>query len=131
MNEWQDSAVYHVGDGFAHFGLPSQPGTLRPDKIKDDLVRASNKRGTVTFTQTGCDSRIAQIFFNTDDNSHLDSRGFAPIGEVIDGDMDVVDRFYSGYGTRPSVKQIVQEGNKYLDEEFPKLSKVKSVEVVA
>mmetsp|Transcript_136376 Transcript_136376/g.291238 ORF Transcript_136376/g.291238 Transcript_136376/m.291238 type:complete len:235 (+) Transcript_136376:71-775(+) len=129
LNEYEDSAVYHVDDGFAHFGLPTEPGTLRPPAIKDDLVRTGNKRGTLTFTQSGSGTRIAQLFFNTADNSHLDSRGFAPIGEVLDDGMDVVDRFYRGYGNQPKVETILQQGNKYLEEEYPKLSKIKSVEV--
>lgn len=129
LNEYEDSAVYHVDEGFAHFGLPSQTGTLRPPAIKDDLVRTGNKRGTLTFTQSGSGTRIAQLFFNTADNTHLDSKGFAPIGEVLDDGMDVVDRFYNGYGKQPKVENILQEGNSYLEEEFPKLSKIKSVEV--
>jgi len=131
LDEYEDSVVYHVDDGFAHFGLPAETGTLRPPAIKDDIVRTGNKRGTLTFTQMGSGTRTSQLFFNTEDNTHLDSKGFAPIGEVLGNGMDVVDRLYSGYGKQPSVESILMQGNKYLKEDFPNLSKIKSVEVSA
>jgi peptidyl-prolyl cis-trans isomerase A (cyclophilin A) len=128
IGELDDAAVFHVDKATAQFGLPAQP-TLTPAKIKDDLVRTSNRRGTLTFAQSGHNSRVNQLFFNTKDNGVLDSKGFAPIGEVLDDGMDVADQLYDGYGKRPKRDVIVSEGNKYLDENFPKLSKIKSVEV--
>jgi peptidyl-prolyl cis-trans isomerase A (cyclophilin A) len=127
IGELDNAAVFHVDKATAQFGLPAEP-TLTPAKIKDDHVRTSNRRGTLTFAQSGHNSRVNQLFFNTKDNGLLDSKGFAPIGEVLDG-MDVVDQLYDGYGKRPKRDEILAEGNKYLDEHFPKLSKIKSVEV--
>jgi len=127
IGEMKDSAVFHVDEDFAHFGLPATP-ILEPDHIPDDRVRASNRRGTLTFAQFGKDSRVNQLFFNKDDNSKLDRIGFAPIGEVVEG-MDVVDQLYAGHGNRPERGEILEAGNKYLDQKFPKLSKIRSVEV--
>jgi len=128
MGEFEDSAVFHVSKKTAHFGLPAKP-TLIPDHIKDDFVRVGNRRGTLTFNQDG--GRVNQLFFNTADNDRmLDLKGYAPIGEVLEG-MDIVDGFYSGYGTRPSRLEIKMQGNEYLDKQFPKLSKIKSVEIEA
>merc|ERR1719436_1167553 len=91
MGELEDAAVFHVKDTTAHFGLPAKP-SLTPDHIKQDKVRVANRRGTLTFSQNEHGSRVNQLFFNTADNDHvLDRKGYAPIGEVLEG-MDVVDR---------------------------------------
>lgn len=131
IQDLEDSVVYHVDEDMARFGLPADPTLLRPDMIKDDLVRTSNSRGTLTFAQRGPDTRISEMFFNKDNNGHLDRRGFAPIGEVLGDGMEVIDRLYQGYGTSPSITGILTEGNQYLDSEYPKLSRIESVEVHA
>jgi len=128
IGDLEDAAVYHVTGQAAHFGLPASP-SLEPAPIKDDIVRAENKRGTLTFKPSGM-ARVNEMFFNKEDNTWLDRQGYAPIGEVVEG-MDVVDRLYAGYGKRPNRHDIKMEGNKYLDEDFPKLSKIVAVEVSA
>ena len=76
---------------------------------------------------------------NNDDNSGLFGPGrkikFSPFGEVIDG-MDVVDKFYSGYGegspkgSGPSQSKMEEFGGDYVDKEFPLLSFFTKVEFV-
>jgi peptidyl-prolyl cis-trans isomerase A (cyclophilin A) len=128
MGEMEDSAVFHVDEETADFGLPATP-SLVPDKIRDDLVRTSNRRGTLTFAQVaGMNGRVNQLFFNKADNGDLDKKGYAPIGEIVDG-MDVIDKLYDGYSFRPKISEIRSAGNAYLDKEFPLLSKIKKVEV--
>jgi peptidyl-prolyl cis-trans isomerase A (cyclophilin A) len=128
MGEMENSAVFHVDKEVADFGLPAKP-MLVPDKIRDDIVRTSNRRGTLTFAQTaGMNGRVNQLFFNKADNGDMDKLGYSPIGEVVSG-MDVVDALYGGYGDRPKISEVRSFGNSYLDKEFPKLSKIKKVEV--
>lgn len=129
IGEFDDAAVFHVNDNFAHFGLPAEP-LLRPSAINDDIVRVSNRRGTLTFASNGPDGRINQLFFNKKDAPLLDGHGYAPIGEVVDDGMEIVDKLYSGYGNSPDRSAIELHGNKYLDSEFPKLSKIKKVEIM-
>ena len=71
----------------------------RGQALKDDPVKVTNARGTVVFATAGPNSRTTQIFINTrpQGNAFLDNQGFSPIGRVIEG-MDIVDRFYAGYG---------------------------------
>lgn len=62
-------------------------------------------------------------------------QGFSPIGEVLPagdgyGGMEVVDQFYSGYGELPNQSKIREEGEEYLEKEFPKLSYFVSAQFV-
>jgi len=97
--------------------------------ILDDPVKRSNERGTVTFAMSGPNTRTTQIFFNKIDNSRLDDEMFAPFGKVVAG-MENVDRIYSGYGELPDQGRIADQGNSYLDTNFPKLSYVKSAKLI-
>ena len=76
-------------------------------------------------------ARTTQFFINTADNTYLKDHGaFAPFGRVITG-MDVVKKFYTGYGEGaphgqgPSQGKIAREGNTYLKSKFPKLDYIK------
>merc|ERR1719506_3123496 len=98
---------------------------------KDDVARASNKRGRVSFTGFYGAKRVNELFINYKDNSDLDMKGVAPIGEVLDNGMDVLDKLYDGYGAAPSQELVKKDGNEYLDKEFPRLPKIKMVSVSA
>jgi cyclophilin family peptidyl-prolyl cis-trans isomerase len=70
------------------------------------------------------------VYINLVDNVRLDSTGFAPFGEVVEG-MEVVDAIYSGYGEssggglrRGDHSRIVAEGNAYLDDTFQRLDRL-------
>ncbi|HSP33696.1 MAG TPA: peptidylprolyl isomerase, partial [Thermoanaerobaculia bacterium] len=92
---------FRVRAGYiAQFGLHPDPKVIagwKQKTIADDPVKHTNSRGTLAFAMTGPNTRATQIYINLKGNPQLDEQGFAPFGEVVDG-MDVVDRFYSGYG---------------------------------
>jgi homoserine O-acetyltransferase len=85
----------------------------------------------VSFAFAAPDGRTTQVFINLGDNSAtLDVEGFVPFGKVIAG-MDAVDSLYSGYGETSgggirAGKQapLFDEGNPYLDREFPLLDRI-------
>jgi len=91
---------------------------------------ATGRKGV---TSSGIDSRTTQIFVSLGDNRVLDKKGFSPFGEVVHG-MEVVDELYSGYGEGaprghgPDQNKIQKRGNAYLQEHFPLLSYVETVE---
>lgn len=141
MGFFDNSRFFRVRSGFiAQFGIPGDPkvaAAWRNRTIADDAVRQSNTRGFVTYAMTGPNTRTTQLFINTGDNSRLDKEGFAPIGKVISG-MEVVDRLYAGYGEASGggmrggkQGKIFEEGNAYLDREFPLLDRLFSARVVA
>lgn len=112
-------------------GDPKIQARWRDRNIPDDPMRdISNKRGTITFANSGPGTRTAQVFINFKDNPGLDAqRTFPPFGEVIEG-MNVVDAVYAGYGQNPDQAQIQSSGNKYLNREFPKLDYIKKATLI-
>jgi peptidyl-prolyl cis-trans isomerase A (cyclophilin A) len=126
---------FRVIKGFmVQFGISGDPKLneiWREATIKDDPVVQGNKRGYITYAKTGQpNSRTTQLFINYQDNAFLDEKGFAPFGRVIEG-MAVVDSIYGGYGETPNQGQIQAEGNKYLEESFPKLDYIKKAAIVS
>jgi cyclophilin family peptidyl-prolyl cis-trans isomerase len=120
-----------VPDFMVQFGISGNPGTQEKweQRIQDDRALKSNKRGYMTFATSGPNSRTTQVFINFKDNAFLDSQGFSPFAEVIEG-MDSVDAIHSGYGEQPDQGQITSQGNAYLRKEFPDLDYVKKASIV-
>jgi len=98
--------------------------------IKDDAVKESNKPGYLTFAQTSQpNTRSTQLFINFGDNSRLDAMGFAPIGKVTAG-MDVVEKFYTGYGEQPDQQELLDKGKAYYEKNFPQLDIIKTAKIM-
>ena len=135
---YDDVRFFRVISGFmVQFGINGDPGVSakwRTATIKDDPVKQSNKRGTITFATSGQDSRTSQVFINFADNAGLDSQGFSPFGHVTSG-MNFVDALYSGYGEGaprgrgPDQGRIQAEGNAYLTKQFPNMDYVKKATI--
>jgi peptidyl-prolyl cis-trans isomerase A (cyclophilin A) len=125
---------FRVIPGFmAQGGMSGDPAIQKiwgRNNINDDPVKQSNKRGFVTFAKTNApNSRSTQIFINYADNSSLDPQGFAPFGQVISG-MEAVDKFESyGRNNVPDQSMITNEGNAYLQKEYPKLTVIKKATI--
>jgi peptidyl-prolyl cis-trans isomerase A (cyclophilin A) len=137
---YDGARFFRVLPGFvAQFGISGDPAVTRKwdkSEIKDDPVKQSNTRGRVTFATAGPDTRTTQVFINTSDkNARLDSKGFSPFGEVIEG-LEVVEKLYSGYGEGapegkgPDQDRIEKEGNAYLERDFPKLDGIRTARIL-
>jgi peptidyl-prolyl cis-trans isomerase A (cyclophilin A) len=135
---YTDASFFRVLPGFVvQFGINANPAinkAWRMANIQDDPGKQSNKRGYLTFATGGPGTRTTQVFINLVDNAGLDSMGFSPFGEVTEG-MDVVDKFYSGYGegapsgAGPAQDRLQAEGKAYLDKDFPQLDSIKSAKI--
>jgi peptidyl-prolyl cis-trans isomerase A (cyclophilin A) len=103
--------------------------------IVDDPPKERNLRGTLSFAKSDRNTRATEMFINLADNAILDEQGFVPFAKVVEG-MDVVDRFYGGYGDlRPVGKDIDAgrvegEANEYLVPRFPRLDYIKQARIV-
>jgi peptidyl-prolyl cis-trans isomerase A (cyclophilin A) len=130
---------FRVVPGFVvQFGLTGSPAINKAWEgatIKDDPNTQTNASGTITFAQTGSpNSRTTQVFINLGNNASLDhyQQGFAPFGQVTSG-MDVVQSLYGGYADQPTDHQdeITNQGNAYLQKNFPKLDSIKSAKITS
>lgn len=138
---YDDTRFFRVVAGrWAQFGINGDPrvSTLwRTRTIPDDPPRESNVRGTVAFAFAQPNGRTTQVFINLADNSAThDREPFVPFGRVVEG-MEVADALYAGYGEAAgsgirSGRQgpLFEEGNAYLDREFPHLDRLVRAEVV-
>jgi peptidyl-prolyl cis-trans isomerase A (cyclophilin A) len=138
-NGFYDNArFFRVIEGFmVQFGINGDPnvaGAWRDADIKDDPVKQSNERGTITFATAGPNTRTTQVFINFGDNAGLDGQGFSPFGKIVSG-MEVVDSLYGGYGegapngNGPDQGRIQSQGNAYLEQDFPKLDFIKTATI--
>ncbi len=135
---YDNSRFFRVISGFmVQFGINGDPkvsAVWRGANIKDDPVRESNQRGTISFATAGPNTRTTQVFINFADNRSLDRVGFAPFGRVVSG-MNVVDALYSGYGEGaprgggPDQQRIQSQGNAYLTHDFAKLDYIKKAAI--
>ena len=137
---FDDSRFFRVREKYiAQFGIAGDPAVTKKwvgREFPDDPVKTTNVRGTFAFAMTGPNQRNTQIYINLVDNTQLDAQGFSPVGRVVEG-MDVVDRIYSGYGEDAGgglrlgkQQKMLEEGNKHLDKNFPKLDKLLRATVV-
>jgi peptidyl-prolyl cis-trans isomerase A (cyclophilin A) len=126
-------------DFVAQFGISGDPAVSaewRTKTLMDDPVLTSNVQGSLTFASGGVNTRTTQIFINLQDNTRLDEMGFAPFAKVVDG-MAVVEKLYAGYGegapngNGPDQSRIQEQGNAYLEQDFPLLSYILSAERIS
>ena len=129
---------YRVTELMAAFGIHGDPEVAKvwvspAARLRDDpLGKQSNKKGTIAFLYAG--GRRTQTFINLPDNPTLDGQ-ITPFGQVV-SNMSVVEKFYSGYGEAypngdgPQMNSIFNEGNAYLEREFPKLDYIKMATIV-
>jgi len=129
---YNDCKFFRVVSGFmVQFGISGNPSTQQSweRSLKDDPAKKSNRRGYITFATAGRDTRTTQVFINFVDNAFLDSQGFSPFGEVIEG-MDNVDKINAEYGETPDQGQITSSGNSYLSAQFPKLDYIRKATII-
>lgn len=133
-NKYYDGApFYRVMPGFiVQFGMNGDPaGTKYWDKsFPDDPVVQSNMAGVVCFAKAGPNTRSTQVFINYEDNGKsLDSQGFAPFAEVIDGMKNVI-AINPEYMEQPNQAAMARSGNAYVFSKFPEIDYIKKATFV-
>lgn len=137
-DRFKDAPFYRVVPGFvAQFGQAGDAEARQQDGffIPDELVRASNQRGTVAYARGGPNSRGTHLYINLRDNSRLDTLdhngvvGFPPIGRIVEG-LEIVDQLYSGYANNVNQNFMQTQGLPYLRGSFPELDYIKSTKVL-
>jgi peptidyl-prolyl cis-trans isomerase A (cyclophilin A) len=126
---YNNNIVFRSTNQFAQFGIPAKPELSRvwmERTMFDDRAIQSNKRGMVSFAAGEAkNSRSVQVFISKVDNTYLDSYGFAPFGEVIEG-LENLDMLYKGYGETITQLQgeIMNQGNVFLEKNYPRLDRI-------
>jgi len=135
LGYYDDARFHRVVPGFiTQWGVAGDPDVTSVwyDRgIPDDPVVSSNVRGSIAYAFTDPGTRSTQVYINMDDNTRLDSQGFAPFGRVVHGMATVVDSIFGDYGETSGggVRQdeqdsLVVRGNAYLDSAFPQLDRL-------
>ena len=132
---YDDSRFFRAVAGrFIQFGIAGDPATSqiwRNQTFPPDPEKAGSDRGNFAFAMAQPDARTTQIYISTNDSmKRQDGTGFAPFGKVVEG-MDVIDSLNTQYGERSGggiraghQDRMFEEGNAYLDREFPNLDKL-------
>jgi len=103
-------------------GNPTEDASWSP--LVSDIPVQKNKQGYVSFyAPDGYDTGATEIVVNLVDNPEFDTDGMAPFGTVSIQDLQIIEKLYSGYGTQPDQDMILQQGNAYLQANFPLLDK--------
>jgi len=132
--------IYRMVPGFvAQFGFSGDPlldSLWRDEPVDDEPVVGTNTRGVVSFARAGPRTRSYTLFINLADNSRLDALegggvvGYPPIGE-IEGDVAIVDGFYSAYDMPGAVQDSIRLlGNDYLRRAYPQLDSIVGTRIV-
>lgn len=134
---YDGNRFFRVTPLMAVWGLNGDPAVAKAwlrARIPDDQThKHSNTKGSVAFFQAN--RRTTQTFINLVDNSGTMDIQIAPFGEVVSG-MDVAEKLYAGYGEArpngngPEMNPFYEEGNAYLDREFPKLDYIRKATIL-
>jgi cyclophilin family peptidyl-prolyl cis-trans isomerase len=130
---------FRVMPRWAQFGVNGDPAISkmwRERTIPDDPRVVSNSRGTVAFAFAVPNGRTTQLFINRTENAATHDGEFVPFGKVVEG-MAAVDALNGEYGERSGggiragkQQKMFDEGNAWLEREFPRLDEIKRAVVV-
>ncbi|RXR18288.1 peptidylprolyl isomerase [Flavobacterium amnicola] len=121
---------------FGHMDSTKTINTWDRFKVKDEIVKASNVKGALSYARAGVDSRGNHLFINLKDNKRLDTiyynkvRGFPAFGKVMKG-MEVVEKLYSGYSNETmKIYDSLAVNRKEFLKKFPKLDAIKKAYII-
>jgi peptidyl-prolyl cis-trans isomerase A (cyclophilin A) len=119
-------------DFVVQFGIAGTPGknSKWTNPIKDDPVVQSNIAWTVSYATAGPDTRTTQLFINLQDNSGLDSQGFAPVGVILDREsqetVNMIMNPTPGDSMGLDQDQLMKKGDEWVKEEGYKCNYIRT-----
>ena len=126
------------------------PGaTIKPDPLLPGAP-SNGQVGSVAYSlMDGGVNASTEIFINLANNSRLDADGFVPFGLMTnDSGLEAVRALYSGYGelnessicpsgrsrhgpcAGPKIQRMVDQGNAYLEADFPLMDYTRTARVM-
>jgi peptidyl-prolyl cis-trans isomerase A (cyclophilin A) len=138
---FDDSKFFRVRKGtWVQFGVAGDAQITRAWRqatIPDEPRRQSNVRGTIAYAFAPGGKRTTQMFINLRDNAAThDPEPFVPFGRVVEG-MEVADALYADYGDEAGggirggqQAPLFEEGNAWLERNFPKLDAIRRATIV-
>jgi cyclophilin family peptidyl-prolyl cis-trans isomerase len=138
---FDESRFFRIRKGtWVQFGVAGDPKVAqawREATIPDEPRLQSNVRGTIAYAFAPGGLRATQMFINLRDNSEThDPEPFVPFGRVVEG-MEVADALYADYGDEAGggirggkQDSLFNEGNAWLERNFPKLDGIRRATIV-
>lgn len=125
---FDNAPLYHVIQGvevvFGIAGHPASNAQWLGQAIPAEEVKVSNSALRLSFLANRENSRTTQILMNLEAQPFYDERGVAPFAEIVDGLWHI--NIINHYRVEPELKRIREEGNTYLEQDFPKISYIRS-----
>ena len=132
---FSDQAIFKAVRGFmAQFGISDSAEMNEkwsPTIPDDDRKTDSFPKGTVILAADRHDSRSTQVSIALSDLTGRIGRNpwETPIGHVVDKDLPVLDKVFTGYADAVDEQELLRHGNSYLREFYPRLDFVQACSV--
>ncbi|CAE7525967.1 BTBD2 [Symbiodinium natans] len=132
---YSDQAIFKAVRGFvAQFGISDNNEMNEkwsPTIPDDERKTASFPKGTIILTASRQNSRSTQVSVALADlTGRLGQNPWeTAIGHVVEKDMPVLDRIFTGYADAVDEQELLRQGNSYLREFYPRLDFVKACSV--
>eukprot|EP00435_Cladocopium_sp_Y103_P024442 s1693_g6.t1 len=134
---FRDQAIFRAVRGsLVQFGIsdtrelnekwsPSIPDDVAVNTVGPGLGRRF-PRGTLSFIGTGAHTRNTQIVITLSDQTMGKNPWETPIGHVVEEDLPILDRLFTGYADAVDPEDLRQHGNDFLREFYPRLDYIQS-----
>jgi len=137
---YNENRLYRSNTKYLQFGINNDRAVnafWERYPIKDESVIQKNTAGTISYANSGPNTRTSSVYFNKVDNPKLDtllkSTRFPAFGKVIQG-IELLAKFENKYPDSVVFKHwdaMIAKGNAYTDKALPGLSYIKAMEVVS
>lgn len=91
------------------------------------------QKGYLAYAGAGNNTRGTQLIMSFEDSGHLagGSPWEVPFAQLIgDNSLETLSKIYTGYGDQPNQGKIMNQGNAYLEREWPLLDYITQCEIV-